>query len=576
MPRPECSPIADSGPAAVDAWSAPRYRSPVVSIIVPAYNQETTIAEALASVAAQTLQDFELIVVDNNSRDRTREIAVSFGPSFAGGFRLIENGENLGPGRSRNRGVAVSRGSYLLMLDGDDALAPTFLEKTVAALESDSSVDIAFTDLEFMGSLRGTIRMSEFGLSDLLIGNRLPYASLMRRVVFEGTGGYDEQNFGYMEDWDFWIRATQRGCRARHVPEPLFRYRQASGTLTSHSESFLRIVTSHMVVQHAGFWPADRVAAARRDLDLMPSGWASRPPLRSISEFEAALAERPANDLFRLRLAQLYLQDGQPARALPLLEAPCEREDDQGDADKVRMRASWHVEFGSSIEVAAQPAGTLLARLPNFVLDLLGTSSDTLRRNADRLPGPLRVEVLLQLLDRRVRVVREAVDGRTERPWCLLLLTEHGHYRVHSDRDPIAEATRILRLLPTRTGRIDTIIVVGIGLGFLLDAVETLGLDCSVIACEPEPATVPWMIARRDLSGWLHRHRLQILLGAPFGGIDAAVLAALRQDGTLVATVNPVYARVRSASTTWATGQCNRLLADRQRPAPQGEFRGLA
>ena len=115
---------------------------PRVSVIIPAYNAAATIAGTVESVLAQTCQDFEIICVDDGSTDATVAIIKQFGERV----RLIEQA-NSGPAAGRNNGARNSSGEYLAFLDADDLWAPQFLERSVAALDSDHYLSLVVLQL---------------------------------------------------------------------------------------------------------------------------------------------------------------------------------------------------------------------------------------------------------------------------------------------------------------------------------------------------------------------------------------------------------------------------------------------
>src|SRR5262245_8129267 len=98
--------------------------SPQFSVIVTNYNNARYMREALYSVSAQTLQDYELIVVENGSTDNSREIIEALRPCFGDKIRCAHLFPNQGPSRARNTGIAMARGSYLAFLDSDDFWHP--------------------------------------------------------------------------------------------------------------------------------------------------------------------------------------------------------------------------------------------------------------------------------------------------------------------------------------------------------------------------------------------------------------------------------------------------------------------
>lgn len=117
--------------------------APTVSICMPVHNGENFIADAIDSIVAQTFPDFELIVTDNASTDRTEPIVRDFARRD-GRIRYVRNEDNIGAAANYNLGYELSRGRYVKWAAHDDTLSPSFLERTVAILDADPSVSIAF------------------------------------------------------------------------------------------------------------------------------------------------------------------------------------------------------------------------------------------------------------------------------------------------------------------------------------------------------------------------------------------------------------------------------------------------
>ena len=101
-----------------------------ISIVVPMYNVEKYIGECLESILAQTFQDFEVIVVDDCSTDKSVEIAESYTKKFGDRLKIYINEQNSGASATRNKGLWLSRGEYVFFMDSDDLILPDGLEKT--------------------------------------------------------------------------------------------------------------------------------------------------------------------------------------------------------------------------------------------------------------------------------------------------------------------------------------------------------------------------------------------------------------------------------------------------------------
>lgn len=195
---------------------------------MPVWNAGRDLAQAVDSVAAQTYGDRELVIVDDGSTDPTTlrlldEIAARPGVS-------VQRTANGGPSRARNAAIVHSRGRYVLPLDADDYLAPTFLARTVPVLDAEPDVGVVHTWIGLVGGHHGTWKTGEFSLEALLARCTVHVCSLYRREVWDAVGGYDPRFVESWEDWDFWLGAAARGVRGRCVPEVLAYYRRTAGS----------------------------------------------------------------------------------------------------------------------------------------------------------------------------------------------------------------------------------------------------------------------------------------------------------------------------------------------------------
>lgn len=205
--------------------AGPNARPPKVSVVIPCYLQADFVAQAVESVVGQTYRDWEVLIVDDGSPDATAATAerlIAAHPDRS--IRLIRQSNQGTPG-ARNSGIAASTGRYILPLDADDQLLPGMLEKTIAVLDADPTVAIAYTDYSMIGIRRGPVRTRAWTLDELSFGNPLGNSSLFRRDVWAAVGGYNPNMRGGYEDWDLWIAAAERGFAARRVAEPLWLYR---------------------------------------------------------------------------------------------------------------------------------------------------------------------------------------------------------------------------------------------------------------------------------------------------------------------------------------------------------------
>lgn len=184
---------------------------PKVSVIIPTYNRAALVAEAVRSVLAQTFTDFDVIVVDDGSTDRTREIITRFGPPV----RYIWQA-NAREGAARNRGVHESRSEFVSFLDSDDTWFPQKLERDVAALAARPAAALVYSNVEYAcAEGRSLGRRSErspsgWVLPDLARRNFVVVSTVtVRREQFHNAGGFSEDpSLSGSVDWEAWVRVA--------------------------------------------------------------------------------------------------------------------------------------------------------------------------------------------------------------------------------------------------------------------------------------------------------------------------------------------------------------------------------
>jgi len=207
--------------------------NPVVSVVIPCYNSHKYLDKTLKSVNDQSYAAIEVLVIDDGSTDPdTLKCLEQLGNEI----RLIRQ-TNKGLSAARNAGIREAHGEFILPLDSDDWLEPTFVQKLVDALTRNEQADFAFSYIQMEGEASGVL-VKHFNFFEQLFLNQLPYCLLYRKAVFDKLGGYDESMRRGFEDWDFNIRLAALGGNGIVVKEPLFHYRvSASGMLSSVSSS---------------------------------------------------------------------------------------------------------------------------------------------------------------------------------------------------------------------------------------------------------------------------------------------------------------------------------------------------
>jgi len=220
-----------------------------VSAIVPVYNGEADLAEALASIFAQDKLPDELILVDDGSVDRSRAImdqAIADAPSSMV-TRIIEQA-NAGQSAARNAACAVARGDLLAFLDQDDRWHPDHVRLLSGPFADDPTLGICYGDFdEIDGSGSFVVRgfIASHGVShdrssivdwietDTMI---IPTATIVRASAFHQAGGFDPQLIGY-EDDELWIRLFRAGWTSRFIARSVSSFRVHAGS-SSRRETF--------------------------------------------------------------------------------------------------------------------------------------------------------------------------------------------------------------------------------------------------------------------------------------------------------------------------------------------------
>jgi glycosyltransferase involved in cell wall biosynthesis len=281
---------------------------PRMSVIVPAFNSAAYLAAALQSVLVQTVQDFEVIVVDDGSTDATFQVAADFAcrdPRIC-----VIRQENGGIGKARNAALGRARGEWIALLDSDDMWFPDYLEEQLEILKRRPDVDILSANAINLGGAwdgqpykRPGGPVVDLSLLDIIrTEDAVCILSLFRRAVLRDIGLFDDTMRG-SEDYDFWLRAAAVGLRIAFNPTPLAMYRRRADSVSADE---MRMLDAIVI-------PLRRIRALREHdedvrgaIDHQLARFARR---RSIIAARTALLAGDLNDL-RSHLATLHITTG--------------------------------------------------------------------------------------------------------------------------------------------------------------------------------------------------------------------------------------------------------------------------
>lgn len=200
-----------------DAWES-------ISVVIPAYNYQRYIAEAIESVLSQTLRPDQVIVIDDGSTDKTLEIINRYKKEIT-----VVSQKNSGVIQTKNNGLDMAIGEWVVFFDADDILDKKYL-KTLAKEARLHHADVVYTAMEFIGAETGIFTSRPYSKSSLMNGNYIHNSALIRKELLVQTGGYKKElHFGY-EDWELYLALAAINARFYYVADPLFYYRRHETT----------------------------------------------------------------------------------------------------------------------------------------------------------------------------------------------------------------------------------------------------------------------------------------------------------------------------------------------------------
>ena len=408
--------------------------SPLVSILIPHFNQARFLSECIDSVRAQTYAEIETIVIDDAStEDEARGLLTELEQSPD--VTVLRMGKNGGPSHARNAGVEHSTGRYVLPVDSDNVLLPDAVEMLVEQLsEAGEDVGFIYPNIQFFGNREDYYEAPQYNLYTLVHGNFCDTCSLLDRGIFEAGEHYPEEIRLGHEDWEFALRLAARGVRGEAARGPTVRYRKWGfnrSDIVDHSpEQFEELLAQ--ISPHTG---AEAEIKARESpaLSIVPLA-----PIDLDSESDRAIPGHLAAQ--RCLDAELIARfDGSwPApRDLPVVRRiPTALAETELDA----LHQGLELARGSFIAVSRDRAGGLLAD-PAFAAKLLRRFSAAPELGAIVLAAADSAEAFfMQPLDPErlpAAIPHAVVWRRTEE--------QHLPHGLHADPgDPVTSIARLL------------------------------------------------------------------------------------------------------------------------------------
>lgn len=225
---------------------------PRVTVLMAVRNGEAFLPEAIDSILGQTLSDFEFVIVNDASTDKTRAIIQSYSDHR---IQLIDNTNAMGLAASLNRGLEVTKGTYIARMDCDDVSLKHRLERQVQFLDANRDVCLCGSWAELIdevGRPRGLRRKpsgNEIKVGYWLTSPIIHSSAVIRRAQL-GDLRYDE-TLSCAQDYDLWFRIARR-CKVDNIPEPLLRYRVHTKSISTQQRSQQLKNTYEIFRQHTG------------------------------------------------------------------------------------------------------------------------------------------------------------------------------------------------------------------------------------------------------------------------------------------------------------------------------------
>lgn len=203
---------------------------PEISVIMGIYNCEATLAEAIECIVNQTFINWEIVLCDDGSSDKTYYIADQYRAKYPDKIILLKNDQNRGLNVTLNRCLSVAKGRYIARMDGDDRCSCLRFEKELAAFQRNPDLSIVSTDMEYFdeSGIWGCISHPTYPVAkDFLYGTPFCHAPcLVKREAYDAVGGYSEADrLLRVEDYHLWIKMYKKGFIGENIHENLYQMR---------------------------------------------------------------------------------------------------------------------------------------------------------------------------------------------------------------------------------------------------------------------------------------------------------------------------------------------------------------
>ena len=205
--------------------------NPLVSVIIPCYNQAHFLTEAVESIINQTYTNWEIVIVNDGSPDNIEEIANLLIEKYSSKNIRLFSKNNGGLSEARNYGIQQAIGEWILPLDCDDYFHTEFLSNAIELIHSNPNLNLIFSNMQEFGLNEGEWLPEEYSVPTLLRFNTFPYASIYKKALWTNSNGYYQGIPWCGEDWNFWIEISKFNIQPGRIVNKMFYYRTAPDSM---------------------------------------------------------------------------------------------------------------------------------------------------------------------------------------------------------------------------------------------------------------------------------------------------------------------------------------------------------
>lgn len=228
-----------------------------LSVVIPCFNDGEFIEEAIASIETCSDSVYEIIIVNDGSKDTSTLNILN--KLRSKGYKVLDQ-QNRGCGAARNTGIRAAQGEYILPVDADCRIRPIYISRGIEILDRYPDVAVVYGNVEFFGEETGVREIPEFNLSSLVNHNYIDNCAVFRKSVWKECGYYDEKMpfFGF-EDWDLWLSIAKRKYKFYHAQEVVFEYRVRPVSLSTagRGEKKAKAMCKYIASKHSAWFPKE-------------------------------------------------------------------------------------------------------------------------------------------------------------------------------------------------------------------------------------------------------------------------------------------------------------------------------